>query len=472
MTNGSMPSVESALPSLKSKRSLSGPLSRLLKKSEERDLHEIQDISAPISAKGPIIAGIVIIGVTFFGAGVWASTAPLASAVTAPGTVTLEGKRRSIQHLEGGIIKSLHVREGQEVHAGDVLITLDETQANAAVVRLRTQLDTQLALQARLIAEQSGEKNISFPSELKERDTDPKVQEILAGQQQEFSERHKTLVGTVDLLQQKITQLQRTIDGLEAQKESRETQVKLIREELKSLESLLRKGLMNKSRVLELQRGSAQLDGEIGDVTAQIGRAQQQISEAQMQIIQTQQQFREDVVSQLRTAESRAADLQQQLFVARDISKRLDIVAPQSGTVQNLVVTTVGGVISPGEVLMEIAPKEGEFLVEAQVSPLDIDNVSIGQSAEVRFSALDLRTTPVIMGKVVSRSGDRIESNNRPPYFRVQVETPPEEMKKLQGRKLQAGMPAEVLIQTSERTLMNYLTKPLTDQIRRGMNEQ
>ena len=472
MTNGSMPSVESALPSLKSKRSLSGPLSRLLKKNEERDLHEIQDISAPISAKGPIIAGIVIIGVTFFGAGVWASTAPLASAVTAPGTVTLEGKRRSIQHLEGGIIKSLHVREGQEVHAGDVLITLDETQANAAVVRLRTQLDTQLALQARLIAEQSGEKNISFPSELKERDTDPKVQEILAGQQQEFSERHKTLVGTVDLLQQKITQLQRTIDGLEAQKESRETQVKLIREELKSLESLLRKGLMNKSRVLELQRGSAQLDGEIGDVTAQIGRAQQQISEAQMQIIQTQQQFREDVVSQLRTAESRAADLQQQLFVARDISKRLDIVAPQSGTVQNLVVTTVGGVISPGEVLMEIAPKEGEFLVEAQVSPLDIDNVSIGQSAEVRFSALDLRTTPVIMGKVVSRSGDRIESNNRPPYFRVQVETPPEEMKKLQGRKLQAGMPAEVLIQTSERTLMNYLTKPLTDQIRRGMNEQ
>lgn len=464
--------VNGALPAPQSRKLLPGPLGRMLQRREEQDVPEITEVSAPISARGPILAGLVIIGVTFFGAGVWASTAPLAAAVNAPGTVILAGKRRAVQHLEGGIVKSLHVREGQEVVAGDVLMTLDETQANATVVRLRTQLDTQLALQARLIAEQSGQEAISFPSTLIERDTDAKVQEILAGQRQEFEERRKTLVGTVDLLQQKITQLQRTIDGLEAQKTSRESQVTLIREELTALESLLRKGLMNKSRVLELQRGAAQLDGEIGDVTAQIGRAQQQISEAQMQIIQTQQQFREDVVSQLRNAESRAADLQQQLLVASDISKRLDITASQSGTVQNLVVTTVGGVISPGEVLMEIAPKEGDFLVEAQVSPLDIDNVTLGQTAEVRFSALDLRTTPVIMGKVVSRSGDRIEPNNRAPYFRVQVETPPEEMSKLQGRSLQAGMPAEVLIQTSERTLMNYLTKPLTDQIMRGMNEE
>ena len=247
----------------------------------------------------------------------------------------------------------------------------------------------------------------------------------------------------------------------------------MIREELDARwKACLRKGLTNKSRVLELQRGSAQLGGEIGEISAQIGRSQQQISEADMQIIQTRQQFREDVVSQLRNAESRAADLRQQLLVADDISKRLDILAPQSGTVQNLVVSTIGGVIAPGEILMEIAPKDGDFLVEAQVSPLDIDSVTLGQPAEVRFSALDLRTTPVVMGKVVSRSGDRIEQNNRAPYFRVQVETPPEEMAKLQGRPLQAGMPAEVLIQTQERTLMNYLTKPLTDQIMRGMNEQ
>ena len=469
MTNDA---VEGALPRLESKTGRTSLMDRILKRDGDNEVREIDETAAPVSARGPIIAGLVIIGVTFFGAGVWASTAPLASAVAAPGTVILAGKRRAIQHLEGGIIKSLHVREGQEVNAGDILISLDETQANAAVTRLRTQLDTQLALQARLIAEQSGAETISFPAELTERQSDPKLQEILAGQKQEFTERQKTLTGTVDLLQQKMTQLQRTIDGLEAQKKSRESQVKLIREELNALESLLRKGLMNKSRVLELQRGAAQLDGEIGDVTAQIGRAQQQISEAQMQVIQTQQQFREDVVSQLRNAESRGADLQQQLFVASDISKRLDIIAPQSGTVQNLVVSTIGGVISPGEVLMEIAPKEGDYLVEAQVSPLDIDSVTLGQPAEVRFSALDLRTTPVIIGTVVSRSGDRIEQNNRAPYFRVQVETPPDEMKKLQGRQLQAGMPAEVLIKTSERTLMNYLTKPLTDQIKRGMNEE
>lgn len=245
-----------------------------------------------------------------------------------------------------------------------------------------------------------------------------------------------------------------------------------IQEELGALQILLKKGLTNKSRVLELQRAGAQLSGDIGDIVAQIGRSEQQISEAEMQIIQTRQQFREEVVAQLRETESKSADLRQQLLVATDIIGRQEIRAPQSGTIQTLAVTTIGGVISPGEVLMEIAPEDGNFLVEAQVSPLDIDNVSVGQEAEVRFSALDLRTTPVVMGKVISRSGDRIEMPNRSPFFRVQVETPPEEMKKLDSRKLQAGMPAEVLIQTGERTLMNYLVKPLTDQLSRGMNEQ
>ncbi|MBC6718648.1 HlyD family type I secretion periplasmic adaptor subunit [Aurantimonas sp. DM33-3] len=428
--------------------------------------------TAPISARGTILLGLAVVGTTFFGAGVWASTAPLASAVNAPGTVIIAGKRRTIQHLEGGIIKELHVREGQEVEAGQVLITLDPTQANATVMRLRNQLDTQLALEARLNAERNGDDAVTFPEELTARADDPKVSQILAGQRQEFDERRKTLVGTVELLQQKILQLDRIIDGLKSQRVSKEDQVGLIQEELGALQILLKKGLTNKSRVLELQRGSAQLNGDIGDIVAQIGRSEQQISEANMQIIQTSQQFREEVVAQLRETESKGADLRQQLLVAKDIVGRQEIRAPQSGTIQTLAVTTIGGVIAPGEVLMEIAPKDGNFLVEAQVSPLDIDNVSVGQEAEVRFSALDLRTTPVVMGKVISRSGDRIEAPNRSPFFRVQVETPPSEMKKLDSRKLQAGMPAEVLIQTGERTLINYLVKPLTDQLSRGMNEQ
>ena len=428
--------------------------------------------AAPISARGTILLGLAVVGTTFFGAGVWASTAPLASAVNAPGTVIIAGKRRTIQHLEGGIIKELHVREGQEVEAGQVLITLDPTQANATVMRLRNQLDTQLALEARLNAERNGDDAVTFPEELTARADDPKVSQILAGQRQEFDERRKTLVGTVELLQQKVLQLDRIIDGLKSQRVSKEDQVGLIQEELGALQILLKKGLTNKSRVLELQRGSAQLNGDIGDIVAQIGRSEQQISEANMQIIQTSQQFREEVVAQLRETESKGADLRQQLLVAKDIVGRQEIRAPQSGTIQTLAVTTIGGVIAPGEVLMEIAPKDGNFLVEAQVSPLDIDNVSVGQEAEVRFSALDLRTTPVVMGKVISRSGDRIETPNRSPFFRVQVETPPSEMKKLDSRKLQAGMPAEVLIQTGERTLINYLVKPLTDQLSRGMNEQ
>ncbi|MDY8108848.1 HlyD family type I secretion periplasmic adaptor subunit [Fulvimarina sp. 2208YS6-2-32] len=428
--------------------------------------------SAPVSATGAIVLGLGIVLTTFFGAGVWAATAPLASSINAPGTVVFAGKRRSIQHLEGGIVESLHVLEGQKVDAGDILISLDGTQAEATAARLRNQLDTQTALQARLLAEQYNEDTVTFPADLLERSDDPKVEKILEGQRQEFDERRKTLVGTVDLLNQKIDQLKRTIEGMEAQKASKSEQAALTQDELEGLASLLAKGLTNKSRVIELQRNVAQLNGDVGDITSQIGRAQQQISEAEMQVIQTRQQFREEVVGQLREAESKGSDLQQQLFVAEDVLGRLDIRAPQSGTVQNLAVTTIGGVITPGEVLMEIAPEEGDFLVEAQVSPLDIDSVTIGQTAEVRFSALDLRTTPVIIGTVTSRSGDRIEQSNRPPYFRVQVETPPEEMRKLSGRELQAGMPAEVLIQTSERTLLNYLTKPLTDQLVRGMNEQ
>jgi len=433
---------------------------------------EPKGITAPISARGTILVGLAVVATTFFGAGVWASTAPLASAVNAPGTVFVAGKRRTVQHLEGGIIKELHVREGQEVDAGELLITLDPTQANATIMRLRNQLDTQLALEARLNAERNGDETLVFPDELLDRADDPKVSQILTGQRQELDERRKTLVGTVELLQQKILQLDRIIDGLKSQRVSKEDQVAFIQEELGALQILLKKGLTNKSRVLELQRAGAQLSGDIGDIVAQIGRSEQQISEAEMQIIQTRQQFREEVVAQLRETESKSADLRQQLLVATDIIGRQEIRAPQSGTIQTLAVTTIGGVISPGEVLMEIAPEDGNFLVEAQVSPLDIDNVSVGQEAEVRFSALDLRTTPVVMGKVISRSGDRIEMPNRSPFFRVQVETPPEEMKKLDSRKLQAGMPAEVLIQTGERTLMNYLVKPLTDQLSRGMNEQ
>ncbi|KQT68916.1 MULTISPECIES: HlyD family type I secretion periplasmic adaptor subunit [unclassified Aureimonas] len=428
-------------------------------------------VTAPVSARGTILAGLAIVATTFFGAGVWATTAPLASAVTAPGTVVYAGKRRSVQHLEGGIVRTPHVLEGQEVKEGDLLLTLDPTQSDATLARIRNQLDVQLATEARLTAEQRGLETIAFPKDLLDRRGEEAVDKAMSGQTQEFDERRKTILGTVDLLDRKVGQLERTIEGLKAQQDSKERQVQLIREELGSLQGLLRKGLTNKSRVLELQRGAAQLDGDIGDIVSQIGRAEQQISEARMQTLQVRQQFREDVVAQLRTAESKGADLQQQYLVAKDVQGRMDIRAPQSGTVQNLVATTVGGVIGAGQLLMEIAPKSGAFLVEAQVSPLDIDNVSIGQAAEVRFSALDLRTTPVVMGRVVSRSGDQIESPNRAPYFRVQVETPPEEMNKLGGRQLQAGMPAEILIQTRERTLMNYLTKPLTDQLARGMNE-
>ncbi|MBO0346807.1 HlyD family type I secretion periplasmic adaptor subunit [Roseibium limicola] len=433
------------------------------------------DIKPPPSVIArTVIIGLVIVGLTFVGAGVWAATAPLASAVTAHGTLVVVGRQRTVQHLEGGIVAALHVKEGMRVEAGDVLLSLDPTSAQSMVERLQSQVDTQLAIRDRLHAELFGREKIIFDPNLINRKDLSGPATAMQVQEQEFSERQKTLQGTVDVLQQRIEQLGSSIDGMEAQKVSKKSQVELIGEESISLEKLLDKGLARRSSLLALQREAASLAGDVGEIDAEIARSREQIGEARLQIIQAKQEMREKIVSQLADTESRLVDLLQQLVVADDVLKRVDILAPISGIIQELNINTVGGVVTPREPLMEIAPDAGELLVEAQVSPLDIDKISLGQEAEVRFSALDLRTTPSIFGTVTTTSGDRIvdQYGRNAPYYRVQVATTAKELKKLGDQKLQAGMPAEVLIKTKDRTLLNYFMKPLTDAMSRGMREE
>lgn len=427
----------------------------------------------PSSIRKSVIAGLLIVLLTFFGAGVWAATAPLASAVTASGLLVVIGRHRTVQHYEGGIVKSIHVHEGDVVKAGDLLVSLDPTPARAMVDRLQSQLDVQLAIRDRLHAEMFGKEEIRFDQILMERKHLPGPSTVMDVQIKEFNERRKSLTGTVDVLEQRIEQLNSSIQGLQAQRASKLEQQGLIVERMDSLSGLLDKGLVRRAEILELKRASAELTGDIGEIDAEVARAGEQIGEARLQIIQTNQEFREKVVAQLAETETRIVDLKQQLIVAKDVLKRIDIIAPIGGVVQNVNVTTIGGVIGSREPLMEIAPKSDKLLVEAHVSPIDIDKVNIGQEAEVRFSALDLRTTPSIFGTVETISGDRIvEQGNRPPYYRVQIETTPAELKKLNGQKLQAGMPAEVLIKTRDRTLFNYLSKPLADAMSRGMREE
>lgn len=422
--------------------------------------------------RGTVLFGTGVVVATFVVFGLWAATAPLSSAVAAPATLTVEGLRRSVQHLEGGIVSQILVHEGDRVEQGDILLKLDPVGPAATVHRLRTQLDTQMAIDARLFAERTELPDIAFPPELLLRTGDPDLDAIMAGQTQQFEERRASLNGQLSILQQRIEQLQSQITGHEDQYNSFIAQVALLQEELEAIRPLLQRGLVTKPRALALEREVARLEGTMAEITSSIAVANQSIGETRLQMEQTRQQWLEEVITQKRETESRVSDLRQQFLVAQDVMNRLEVVAPQSGIIQNQRVTTVGGVISPGQVLMEIAPSSDELMIQARVSPQDVANVSVGQDAEVRFVSLDLRRTPEILGRVMTLSGDRlVDEHTGEPYFLAQVQTTPEELEKLRGQRIHAGMPAEVFIQTGSRTLLQYVTKPLTDAIAHGLNE-
>lgn len=421
-----------------------------------------------------VVIGALIILAAFGGFGIWAATAPLDSASLAPGTVTVESNRKIVKHLDGGVVQDILISDGQYVKEGEVVLRLDPTEAAANETSIRQQLDAALALRARLIAERDGLDRIPFPEELtSRRDSSPAVREAMAGERRQFVERRRSIEGQIAIQEEKIAQLRQEIAGLRAQRDSLIRQADILRNELVDMRALNAQGYFPTSRILAMERELARLEGEIGSNAAGIARAQKGISEARMQIRQIRQQFDEKVVSQLREVENRIAELRQKHIVAQERLKRTVIRAPHSGVVQNLQIHTEGGVIRPGEELMQIIPANDRLVIEAEVPPRDIDVVAEGQRAEVRMSAFKSRTTPVLYGKVVTVSADRIvDEQQQKAYYKARVEIPPEELKKLGGRKLQAGMPAEVLINTGERTMLQYLIKPLTDAMARGFIEQ
>lgn len=429
-------------------------------------------VRPPRSARGTILAGATVVGITFFGFGAWAAYAPLASAVTASATVVSEGRTKIVQHLEGGIVSQINVREGQLVEKGDVLFQLDPVQAASRADRFRNQLHARQAQAARLKAERDDEAEIDFPEEILKRDN-PDIQEMIQGERRLFIERRQSFEGQIELLEAKITQFEIEVNGLNVQEASKREQIRLINDELNSLRPLLEKGLVARSRLLALEREAARLDGEVGDIQSRRARANESAAEAQLEMEQLKQQFREEVVTELRDVETQIADLEEQLTAAEDVLNRLDIYAPATGIAQNVEVTTIGAVISPGQPLLEIAPAQSELVVAARVTPLDVHDVAVGQRTQVRFVALDLRKLPVIFGEIRSVSGDRIvDQSNNTEYFLVQVTVPPSEMKKLGGRTVHPGMPADIIVPTGSRTLMDYLLRPLADAMTRGLNEE
>ncbi len=414
----------------------------------------------------PVTAGLLIVGVFFLGFGIWAALAPLDSAAIASGAIRVDTNRKTIKHLEGGIVGKIVVRDGTVVKAGQPLIHLDETRPRATLELLYGKRIATSALQARLIAERDGKNVIELPALLRENARDPKVIEAVEGQRNIFLARQQAIATRVQIQEQKIRQLSEEITGLRGQICAENTQLKLIKTQAKDIKSLVDKGLARRSRLLALQRQQAEIEGSRSRNRASISRAQQSIGEAKIRVSDIKTEMLNDVVVQLREAQSEMFDLAERIPAAEDVLTRTAITAPLAGT----KVHTPGGVIGPGEA---IVPSGERLVVEARVDPNDIDVVHAGLPARVTLTALSTRDAVPIDGTVLSVSADRlIDERTGQSYFLARVRLTGDYIKQLNGAELYPGMAAEVMIKTGARTLVDYIFKPLSSSLNRAFRQE
>ena len=417
------------------------------------------------------LLGYAIIIFSFGIVGGWAAMAPLGSAVVALGAVTAEGNTKTVQHLEGGIISEILVHQGDHVEAGQLLVRLDETQPKAGLEIARNQLFAAVARETRLDAEVVDQPDVKFPDELVLAN-DPVAAKAMDDQLNQFRERRASILGQISILRSRADQLRQEMQGLDLLKSANEDQVKFILDELQGVRSLYEKNLIPKSRWAALERERARLEGEIGRAISDRAKAEKGIGENELQISQIKQQFLEQASRDLVETREKLRDLRNRYVVAKDVLRRLDTYAPVTGRVQNLRVFTIGGVARPGEPLLEIAPDKDKLLVQARVSAIDIQQVSVGKSAEVRFPAFKERILPMIASTVVSFSQDRlIDEVSKQPYYLALVDVPDENLPPQYRGKLTPGMMAEVIIPTRERTILDYVLEPLTQRLRTTFRE-
>ncbi len=414
--------------------------------------------------------GILLAGVGGFGA--WAALAPIDSAAVAPGVVTVELNRKTVQHLEGGIVRAILVREGDRVAPGDLLLRLDDTQALAQREIVRSQYLAGRALEVRLVAERDGYGEVTFPDDLLSAGDDPRVKEAIAGQQQVFAARARALSGETEVLAQRIEQLNEQIRGLEALSASKINRIASYQGEIKDFQKLFDKGLTDRLRLREMERLAAELEGERAEHQAAVAAARVKIGETRLEMVQLQRRQQTEVTQELRDVQAKLFDLRERMRALEDTVARTEVKAPVGGAVVGLAVHTVGGVVNPGGRILDIVPQDERLIVEAHVSPNDADRVSSGLEAQLRFSAFNLRTTPTVAGRVVTVSGDRIaDPATKESYYLARIEVTREGIEDLRGLSLLPGMPVDVMIKTGERTFFEYLLKPLTDRVAKAFRE-
>lgn len=418
--------------------------------------------------------GLWVVLLIFGGLGLWAALAPLSSAAVAPGIIVVDGYRKTVQHLEGGIVKTLNVRDGDIVQKDQILAVLDDTQSRAQLEILRGQYFIAQTREARLLAQHEGRGHVIYPSELLKQANDPRVQDAMQVQNQTFHARRQALLGEIGLYQQQVQQLREKSRGLQAQKESRDALAKSYNGELKDFESLLKDGYAEVQKVRELSRNLAETEGQRAELMSDVAATELQVSETELKILQLRRDFQREVARELGEVQQDMFDLREKLQSLQQMVDRTVIRAPESGMVLGLAVHTIGGVVAPGGKLLDIVPQQEKLMIEAQVSPLDIDRVRVGQLAEVRFSAFKARSLPRIEGRLVAISADRlVDEKEKTPFYLARVEIIPAGLKELAGQKLSLvpGMPSEVLINTGDRTFFRYLTDPVTDVFSRSFTE-
>jgi HlyD family secretion protein/epimerase transport system membrane fusion protein len=420
-----------------------------------------------------IVVGWLIIMALVGGFSAWAFLAPLNSAAMAPGTVVVHSNRQTVQHLEGGIINAINVRDGDRVKKGDPLVVLDGTQGVALLRLLEGRYDVARAEQARFFAERAGLPTLVFPEDLLQKAaTDKETSLILDGQRNLFDARQKMLAGQTSIYENRITQSELQISGLNLQQAAKERQNSLFKRELTGLQSLNAKGFAPTNKILAFQRDIAQLDAELGTIQSNVASVQQEIGEARLQILQIKKTFVENVESSLRDNQSQIFDLSQQILASRDQVSRLVVRAPVDGTIVDMAVHTVGGVVPAGQRLLDIVPEDDHLVVEAQVRPTDIDGVHAGLPAEIRLNTLNSYAMAPLHGTVAYVSADRLtDSRTNGAYYTVRVETNPHEVENLKDIQLVPGMPAEVMIDKGSRTFFEYLMGPIGRVLNNAMRQ-
>ncbi|MBB4304241.1 HlyD family secretion protein [Rhodobium orientis] len=422
---------------------------------------------------GYLIAGFIAVAVLVGGIGGWAAFAHISSAVVAGGMVVVEGSAKEVQHREGGIVGEIRIENGDRVKAGDLLVRLDETLLRANLEIIAAQLVDYEARMARLEAERDQSDSIDFPDHLLGPDVKPDAVKAVEGETTFFTARKTAVEGQLAQNREKIVQLNDQIVGLEAQRRSKREEIDLIEKELEGLEELHRKGHVPITRINALKRDAARLVGEERAFGSQIAVTKGQISETQLKLLQVERDFRESVLKELQDVQAKVAELRERRVAAQDQLNRSDIRAPVSGIVHELKVHTVGGVIQPGDTVLKIIPISDTLVVDARISPVDIDQLQAGQPARVTFSAFNQRTTPQLSGKVKTISPDLSHDQaTNTSYYTVRLDIAADELARLGELILVPGMPAEVFITTGDRRVISYLMKPLADQFRRTFREQ